>query len=58
MTFHGRSHALRYPSLHRRAALGQHTYVAGRARWRNHSHRLGRELRALELAEAGLVRGR
>lgn len=58
MTFLGRGRAPRYPSLHRRAALGQQTYAAGRARWRNRSHQLARELRVLELVEAGLMRAR
>lgn len=58
MTFPGRGTALRYPSFHRRAALGQHTYAAGRSRWRNRSHQLGRELRVLELIDAGLIRAR
>ena len=58
MTFPGRGQAPRYPSFHRRAALGQQTYVAGRARWRNRSHQIGRELRVFELVEAALIRVR
>lgn len=58
MTFPGIGRAPRYPSLHRRSALGQQTYAAGRARWRNRSHQLAREVRELELFEAARMRGR